>query len=510
MLAIPTQHLLAQFLVNVAQGEAQIERLRIKLAGLQDFNVHAAFSTLSQGFTEISPNQIMSWCDESGLVLDPADAALVVRQYDADGDGRLEKKEFMSFVLPSTFLSQQGEPKLTTRMSRTVKDTLIELLEKEADLQHDLDLRKKDLTMRTDFAFTAAYKSIDLADHERIDLDQLELFLQKNHFSLSAEHLVGVYRRLDTDGDMQLSYTEFVEALLPYKPIQHRRLMSLPGYAPLKPSRVRSDAVSSPSLSPVKRDSSRLSSPVKDFNPASRFSTPVKKKLSFSEPDLASLADTFKAHIELARELEAMKSDLAVRPDFTAEDLFRMFDLYDRGCIGVREVEDLLDYLGVRFHKDEPTLLVKHYSTHSQAQLYFTEFNDLFMPKDLECARLIKARTPFLALDRRRVFTAETQRRLVEVLASALETERVAETQRQSLTSNSSFSLHEAFLAVDRWQQGYLTLEGFRSALLMHGVAASSKDLEHLMEIYDKDRDGRVSYTEFLSEVCPKSPRKYI
>jgi Ca2+-binding EF-hand superfamily protein len=43
----------------------------------------------------------------------------------------------------------------------------------------------------------------------------------------------------------------------------------------------------------------------------------------------------------------------------------------------------------------------------------------------------------------------------------------------------------------------------------MYGIRASGKELEGLIDRYDRDRDGIVSYGEFVDEVRPKSPKRY-
>ena len=90
-----------------------------------------------------------------------------------------------------------------------------------------------------------------------------------------------------------------------------------------------------------------------------------------------------------------------------------------------------------------------------------------------------------------------------------LESEGVAESLRQRLSRRAYFSLHDAFQAVDRDRNGFITLDEFQGILQEHGLYVTGKDLESLMERYDKNMDGRVSYSEFLEEVTPKSPRKY-
>jgi len=42
-----------------------------------------------------------------------------------------------------------------------------------------------------------------------------------------------------------------------------------------------------------------------------------------------------------------------------------------------------------------------------------------------------------------------------------------------------------------------------------YGIYITGEDLKNLMERYDKNKDGRVSFSEFLQEVSPKSPRRY-
>lgn len=45
--------------------------------------------------------------------------------------------------------------------------------------------------------------------------------------------------------------------------------------------------------------------------------------------------------------------------------------------------------------------------------------------------------------------------------------------------------------------------------LVRHGIEVGSEDLKLLMDRYDHNRDGSVSYSDFANEVTPKSPRKY-
>ena len=69
--------------------------------------------------------------------------------------------------------------------------------------------------------------------------------------------------------------------------------------------------------------------------------------------------------------------------------------------------------------------------------------------------------------------------------------------------------MHRAFSDLDLDKDGFITENEFESMLRYHGLPVSQADLKSLMERYDKNGDGRVSYGEFVQEVRPQSPRKY-
>ena len=161
--------------------------------------------------------------------------------------------------------------------------------------------------------------------------------------------------------------------------------------------------------------------------------------------------------------------------------------------------------------RDEINLLFRHFGKISESRLRYSEFCEIFTPKREDYASLLRARpgSVYPPMDRRRPFNSFTLERLIETVRLHLESEGNSESIRQQMSRRSTFSLYDAFTALDRDRNGFITIDEFREILLTHGVYADIKDLETLMERYDKNRDGRVSYSEFVSEVTPKSPRRY-
>lgn len=61
---------------------------------------------------------------------------------------------------------------------------------------------------------------------------------------------------------------------------------------------------------------------------------------------------------------------------------------------------------------------------------------------------------------------------------------------------------------MDKNDNGFIAPAEFRCMLEDYGVYVSNKDIQVLLTRYDKNNDGRVSYSEFCNEILPKSPKK--
>ena len=90
-----------------------------------------------------------------------------------------------------------------------IEHALLDVIEKEIDLQRRLDILKRDLEVRYDYSVLAAYRSVDKYNDGRIDTHNLGSFLRScGHYAAERE-LLAIIRRMDADGDSRLSYAEF-------------------------------------------------------------------------------------------------------------------------------------------------------------------------------------------------------------------------------------------------------------------------------------------------------------
>jgi Ca2+-binding EF-hand superfamily protein len=503
-LSLETERRLAEFIYLVAEGEKEIEQARISLSENRDFEPYSAFRAIDRlGIGFISYLDIREFLDKNRIICTNPELTALIKQYDSDSDGRLVLNEFYQVTLPSTSLvlrdlALQRGP--YSRISLDVEFLLARLLEKELSLQRRLELSKKDLALRHDFSVISAFSLLDYPSTSLITRDKINDFLRRNGKIVFEDDIDAILRRMDIDGDERLSFSEFSDALRPQETV----------------------FISSPRRSPTRTSPGRHSSPLR------RSGSPGRTSSSFLQPDVSlrssytrssplsiseesELVNIFFQQINLERDLNAAKKDVALCSDFNLLDAFQMFDINDIGYVGEYDLEDTLVELGIRPTRDEINLLFKHYSSLNNRRLTYSEFSKLFTPKEVEYSRILSNRTAFNVsrIERRRVFGVDTTYKLTKVLRLHLESESVAESLRHRLSRRPSFSMHEAFQAVDKDRNGYITYGEFQTLLEQHGIFATAKDVESLMDRYDKDKDGRVSYSEFLDEVTPKSPKKY-
>src|SRR5689334_10074258 len=100
---------------------------------------------------------------------------------------------------------------------------------------------------------------------------------------------------------------------------------------------------------------------------------------------------------------------------------------------------------------------------------------------------------------------------MAKVIELALENEVQAESMRQRL-GRRAYSLGDAFTAIDKFDQGFIIIiEDLKEIMEDNGMYASNKDVDLLVERFKKsdNHNGKISYTEFIREMSPKSNRIY-
>jgi Ca2+-binding EF-hand superfamily protein len=448
---------------------------------------------------------------------------------------------------------------------------LARVINKEIDFFRKIELLKEDLVSRYDFTTLDAFKIIDADRLGYINHDSIYYFLKRNGMFVTDDDVLAILREIDIDGTGRITYADFVDAILPldpyyrlsYKPmttiidppiqrsaspLRRTRLSATNFYSPSKrlsnldyydyltqstrksplrgrsPSRLTYTAYSPSRLSPSRADILEVERDIALTK--SMYQTPTKTRLSVSPSRLSSskkvlsspmkgneeehLAIALKENINNDRDLESLKNEISLKVDFNLLDAFRFFDISGKGYITRGELEDGLKEFGVFPTSTELYLIMRKFDSDNDSLLKYTDFCEMVTPKSPEYADILTKRVPTYAdqenLDL--IFSYDTKKSFGRLLNNIIQNEVNNEALRQKLNRRPLFNVYEAFKALDKNDIGFANLEEFKELLLDHGIYATTKDLANLVQRYDKNQDGKVTYSDFVQEITPKSPSK--
>jgi hypothetical protein len=102
---------------------------------------------------------------------------------------------------------------------------LTDLLTREIRFLNRLENLKGDIQSRYDYSNYAAFKTIDRYGDAFINTDNVKFFFKQHYVYLTDREALAIIRRIDTDGDAKISYSEFADfmrTLTPsYRPIEY-------------------------------------------------------------------------------------------------------------------------------------------------------------------------------------------------------------------------------------------------------------------------------------------------
>jgi hypothetical protein len=168
---------------------------------------------------------------------------------------------------------------------------------------------------------------------------------------------------------------------------------------------------------------------------------------------------------------------------------------------------DALADFGCYPHKDDLYLFVRRYDGDSDGRVLFSDFCQAFTPKDTLAASILTKRPAVncsRGLPRISYFSKETRDAVIDLFRKHFTSEETAELLRQRMARRPHFSAHDAFSTIDATNTGYLTSNDMHRILMDHKVYRTNRDVHLLFDRYDRNKDGRISYEEFMDEMQPK------
>lgn len=557
---------------TLAEGETKVEVVRQVLAEKYMFEPYAAFKRMSNFTSSITSMDMRDFLEENGLLLTRREGYMMMRMFDTDGDGKLSYTEFLTTFLPKddsmlrkevtmrpTYRIMEGE-----KMPFEVEYAMMRVMEEELKAFNSAEKLRRELALYSDFNLSDLFKNMDLDNMGYITMDSVAEFMDMMGKPMEEAQLRAFMRKVDKDMDGKIVYSEFLEAF--YSPDSDSNMMktsmdlgSSRMSATMRMSSPKRNAMTSPKRKNYEKDEEYMdyvrksyTSPKKDdkmknikmttseiyspskklaFEEGEKYKTPTKsamkgdddmmresmsasKQSPLKPKDEAEMVKMLREMVDMNREMETMKNELSMRRDFNLFNAFNILDKDRKGYATMKDLEKMMNQYNMYPTKDELYMVFKKFDTMMNGIIKFDDFSDAMTPKASEFAKLMSMREPMVLYDDEDAmdaFTAETNYMFGKLLRHMYNGEMKMEEMRLSLAKRPFFNLHDAFKTLDRSEKGYLTKEEFKEMMEDHGMFMTQKDLNGIMERYEKGfkGTGKVTYTDFIREMSPKTIIEY-
>ena len=195
-----------------------IECQRQALCNIPEFAPYSGFCRIDRTAQEsIRPQDVLAFMKDNGCNVKLSDCARLVNFFDSDEDGILSYQDFIQIVLPcdDNMLRASVQRRPYSRVGRfdslpyDQESGLARLLNHEIDLIKRITMFVEDLKHNPDYTPYAAFRTIDRYQEGHIKIANLQDFFRQFGNYLVETEIFAIIRRIDTDGDAQLSFEEF-------------------------------------------------------------------------------------------------------------------------------------------------------------------------------------------------------------------------------------------------------------------------------------------------------------
>lgn len=202
-------------LVTLIELLADLEDYKIALTLRKDFTPFTAFKTMINvlGDDMIRYSRFVDILKAHGVALKSNEIAVLFKALDRDADGRIRFKDFESCVTPAQkeCLIMLEKRENSSALTELTQDLVLELLVKICEAEMKWQEVKEQLAKQSEFSPKEVFRTLDSQAKSYINLNDLEVFFEKTHSKkVSQKDLECLLKRLDFDGDQQVSYKEFM------------------------------------------------------------------------------------------------------------------------------------------------------------------------------------------------------------------------------------------------------------------------------------------------------------
>ena len=231
-----------------------------------------------------------------------------------------------------------------------------------------------------------------------------------------------------------------------------------------------------------------------------------KKRGVFSscpyQEELGQFVDFLGLLMEVESKIEDMKIDLARKPDFNFEDIFRIFEADGKGYIEPEDLKQGLRLLGLNPTDFDIKLLMKRFDLNYQNLLTYTDFFDLVVSFEKKTRNSVQIRPPNSCCPCKSpdVFECDTLIAIKNLFKFIIECENEINKRRAGFDSlRSKYSEVVKFL--DYSKRGVINRSDLKLYLTQFNKFTTSKECDLLFIRLDRTRSGEVGINEIENEL---------
>ena len=223
---------------------------------------------------------------------------------------------------------------------------------------------------------------------------------------------------------------------------------------------------------------------------------------NYNEYEQRQFNNFLKKLMLIESQIEKIKIDLALNPDFNCEDAFRLFELDGRDYLDKNDLKYGLNLIGLFPSDEELSLLMKRFDLEKQGSINYADFFDIVVPFEKEYRTMVEERMPNSGSTCRSLdaFSFNTISILKDLFNYIINSENEINDLRRDYGSL-RLKLRDIFGLLDFLHNGYFTNSDLMVYLQKQYLLGNNKDADLLFIRLDKNRNGKIDYREVEDEL---------
>ena len=228
----------------------------------------------------------------------------------------------------------------------------------------------------------------------------------------------------------------------------------------------------------------------------------LSNKYNYNQYEQRQFNDFLRKLMSIESQIERIKIDLALNPDFNCEDAFRLFELDGRGYLDKEDLKYGLNLIGLCPTEHELRLFMKRFDLQKQGGINYADFFDIVVPFEKEYRTMVENRVPnsCCPCQSPKVFSYNTIETLKELFNFIFDSENEINNMRRTF-GTLRIKLRDIFGLLDYPRRGFFINSDLILYLQKECLMTTNKDADLLFIRLDKNRNGKIDFREVEDEL---------